>query len=215
MVCNKNYRAAHCTATVLDFAYAQYSVQWQKIGNMQSSASSILTVISIIASLMVGVISQISDVNLLLSSLGSFSYSFYLAFLFAFIYLFIAGYFVFSVIKPKSVDVVKYPVKLQEILISETQYADDGNHDIPLIVDSTMLLKVNEEIVNIHDVVEKNQKNYNKCLVSSFFSLLSSFIALGHVVSPIFKGNIFIMSIVGILGYLCILGLIYIFREER
>jgi len=62
-------------ATVLDLAYTQYSVQWQKIGNMQTSAGSILTVLSLIVSLMIGIISQISNTEKLLNELGIFKYS--------------------------------------------------------------------------------------------------------------------------------------------
>ena len=72
---NKNTLEAHSMATVLDLAYTQYSVQWQKIGNMQTSAGSILTVLSLIVSLMIGIISQIYQPEELLNKLGVLKYS--------------------------------------------------------------------------------------------------------------------------------------------
>ena len=69
---DKNKLEAHSMAPVLDLAYAQYSVQWQKIGNMQTSAGAILTVLSLIVSLMIGIISQPME---LLNNLGVFKYS--------------------------------------------------------------------------------------------------------------------------------------------
>ena len=198
---------------------AQYSIQWQRIGNMQSSASSILTVISIIATLMIGVISQIDDINKLLVSLKIFSYSFYISFIFSFLYLFIAAYFVFKVLKPKYVEILLYPTNLQEVLINEScsllESNEDNPNNIALTADTLMLSKVDEEINNIHNTVEENQKNYKKCVVSSFLSLTASFITLGHAVNSIFNHNIFFITIVGLFGYLCLFGLIPIFYNRE
>jgi hypothetical protein len=206
--------SAHTTSTVLDLAYNQQTIQWQKIGNMQSSAGSILTVISIISSLMIGIITQVNDITMLLRSLGIFVFSFYISLLFSLIYLIISAYFVFQIIKPKEINVLENPELLQENILAEVLPKIEGKDDsieIELLVDTTVLLKIDDEIKSTEGVLVRNQMYYKKCLKASFLSLIVSFITLGHVVSRIFTNNCFYITIVGILGYLSILGLIFIF----
>ena len=204
------------TANLLDLAYNQYGIQWQKIGNMQSSAGTILTIISIIASLMVGTIVQISDIENLIKSLGIFSYSFYLAFIFSFIYLIIAAVYVYQVIKVKYVNVLKSPKEIQDNVLQELSgelRISDHQNSIQLLVDTNILLKVDEEIKEVGKVLHKNQKNYEKCLKASFLSLFATFLTLGHVISNIFFNNVFYRTVIAILCYFLILGIVVIFWE--
>lgn len=216
----KNELEAHSMATVLDLAYTQYSVQWQKIGNMQTSAGSILTVLSLIVSLMIGIISQISDTSNLLNKLWIFKYSLYITFIFSVIYLIISAFFVYGILKPKKLEILKYPACMKE-LISKTiiDQINDDNEDNNgcdseiqkcFEIDTNMMLNLNEEIEEVHKILSKNQSNYSKCLLSSFFSLFSCIIALLHVIAELFKNNTFYISVVGILGYLSMVGIIVI-----
>lgn len=208
---------AHCTATVLDLAYQKYSVQWTKIGNMQSSASSILTVISIIASLMFGIITQVQDINKLTISLGVFIYSFYITVLFSFIYLTIASVCVFNVIKPKNVTVLQNPIiintAIENSIVSRVQPSDDELR-ICNSIDLDMLLKLNDEISDVEDILNGNQKWYNRCLIASFLSLLSSFISLAHIGINTFMNVNFYITVVGTIGYACTLGIFFIFTPR-
>ena len=201
----------HAMSTVLDLAYSQYSVQWQKIGNMQTSAGSILTVLSIIISIMLGIISQIEKPKELLQSLGVFKYSFYISFVFAFVYLAISAFFVYGIIKPKGLDILKLPLEIKERIsqeIIDTITADSSEIEMCYEVETNMMLKLNEEIANIHKILEISQKRYGLCLLSSFFSLFSCIICLVHITGGIFNNNVFYISVVGILGYLSVLGII-------
>ncbi|EPF25736.1 hypothetical protein HMPREF1221_01727 [Treponema socranskii subsp. paredis ATCC 35535] len=209
----RNCLEAHSMATVLDLAYTQYSVQWQKIGNMQTSAGSILTVLSLIVSLMIGIISQISNTEKLLNELGIFKYSLYISFVFAIIYLIISAFFVYGIMKPKKLDILKYPASMKD-LISKDIIDQISNSDNEIQkcfeIDTKMMLNLNEEIEGIHNILSKNQANYSKCILASFFSLFSCIMALLHVIIELFKNNTFYISIIGILGYLSILGIIVI-----
>jgi hypothetical protein len=149
----------------------------------------------------------------LLRSLGIFAFSFYISLLFSFIYLIISAYFVFQIIKPKEINVLKSPGALQTDILTEVLPEIDGKDpiEIELLVDTNMLLKIDDEIKSVEEVLSKNQMRYKKCLRASFLSLVVSFITLGHVISEIFTNNCFYITIVGILGYLNILGLIFIF----
>lgn len=181
---------------------------------MQSSAGGILTVIAIIASLLIAVISQLNNAAEILQKMGVFSYSFYLLFLFSFIYLGFASYYTFQVIRPKLVSVLKEPIELYENIESETssQISNEISiNEISQIVSLNALLKMNEEIRSLGIILKKNQTSYRKCLLASFLSLGSSFLALGHIVSASIFGNDFFVTIIGVVGYLCIIGLIPLF----
>lgn len=207
---------AHAMATVLDLAYSQYSVQWQKIGNMQTSAGSILTVLSIIISIMLGIISQIDKPKELLQSFGVFKYSFYISFIFSFVYLAISAFFVYGIIKPKDLDILKLPLEIKERISKEvidTITADSLEIEKCYEVETYMMLKLNEEIENIHKLLEANQKRYGQCLLSSFFSLFSCIICLVHITGDVFNNNAFYISVVGILGYLSAVGIIFLIMK--
>ena len=210
---DKNKLEAHSMATVLDLAYAQYSVQWQKIGNMQTSAGSILTVLSLIVSLMIGIISQISQPGALLNKLGVFKYSLYISFVFTIIYLTISAFYVYGILKPKKLDVLKYPSEMHQLIsksIIDQLKANDTDIQKCYEIDTNMMFHLNEEIENVHDILQKNQKRYSKCILASFFSLFSCIIALLHVISDLFANNTFYITFVGILGYFSIVGLLVI-----
>lgn len=208
---NKEIATANAVATILDLAYEQYGAHWQRIGNMQASAGGVLTVIAIIASLLVAVTSQLSNVEEFLRQLGNFSYSFHLTFLFSFIYLTFASAYTYQVVKPKTASVLKNPVALYENVEKEISSQIDDNMSIDSIsqvVDLNILFKVDEEIKSLGEVLSKNQHHYRKCLLASFMSLGASFIALGHIVANSLHGSALSLVIVGVLGYLCVLGLI-------
>ena len=210
---NKNTLEAHSMATVLDLAYTQYSVQWQKIGNMQTSAGAILTVLSLIVSIMIGIISQITNPVELLNQLGVFKYSFYISFIFTIVYLTISAFFVYGILKPKKLDILKYPSEMNQLIsqnIIEQLNENDTDTQKCFEIDANMMLHLNEEIQNVHNILQENQKRYSKCILASFFSLFSCIIALLHVISDLFTNSTFYISVVGILGYLSILGLIVI-----
>lgn len=211
---NKEIATAHAVATILDLSYQQYGAHWQRIGNMQASAGGVLTIIAIIASLLVAVTSQLSNVEEFLRQLGVFAYSFHLAFLFSFIYLTFASIYTYQVVKPKSASVLKNPTTVYENVEKEVSGQIDDNMSIDSIsqvVDLNILFKVNEEIKSLDNVLSSNQRHYRKCLLASFMSLGASFIALGHIVANSLLGSSFSVAIVGVLGYLCILGLIPLF----
>lgn len=208
---HKEIASAHAVATVLDLAYQQYSAHWQRIGNMQTSAGGVLTVIAIIASLLVAVTSQLTDVEEFLRQLGVFSYSFHLAFLFSFIYLVFASAYTYQVVKPKAASVLKDPVSVYENVDKEIaeQIEESMSVDcVSQIVGLNVLFKFNEEIISLDEILWKNQSYYRKCLLASFMSLGASFIALGHIVASSLLGSSFSVVIVGVLGYFCVLGLI-------
>ena len=214
----QNKLEAHSMATVLDLAYTQYSVQWQKIGNMQTSAGSILTVLSLIVSLMIGIISQVSSPDELLKKLGIFKYSLYISFVFAIIYLLISAFFVYGIMKPKKLDILKYPANMKELIsqgIIEQVAEDDDDTQKYFEIDTNMMLNLNEEIEEIHKMLIKNQANYSRCILASFFSLFSCIIALLHVIPNLFRNNSFYITIVGILGYFSIIGIIIIIFKRN
>jgi magnesium-transporting ATPase (P-type) len=202
---------AHTSSLILDLAYSQFPLQWQRLGNMQQSASSLLTLISIISALMIGIISQITEIEMLINSLKKFRYSFYVSLIFSFIYLIIALIFMFFLLKPKITSKLKNPKFQLEQLREETEKdLEKTNDKISTIgyANSSLILTINKEIIELEEIIDKNHCYYWKCLISSIFSLMSSFIVLFHLSVQIFKTPSFLLSIVGVFSFLLGIGFI-------
>lgn len=202
---------AHTSSLILDLAYSQFPLQWQRLGNMQQSASSLLTLISIISALMIGIISQINDIGKLISFLGVFKYSFYVSLVFSFLYLVIALIFMFFLLKPKITRKLKNPVyQLVQLKNEAEQELEKSDNKISTIgyANSSLIVTINEKISEVEEIIDNNHFYYWKCLIASIFSLISSFIVLFHLSIQIFNTPSFLLSIVGVIGYLLSIGFI-------
>ena len=208
----------HSSALVLDLAYAQYPLQWQRIGTMQQSAGSLMTLISIVAALIVGILTQIDDADRLLVALGNYRYSFYLTLVFSFIYLIIALGMIFRLLRPKEIDNLRSAVDLLEPTqrAAEAELQRSGDYESALACANIVLTDtISMNIREVDNVLKNNHRSYWKCLISAFFSLGCSFAVLGHLVIGVISTPDMVKVLIGIVGYALCLGVVLVILYPR
>lgn len=208
---------ANSASLVLDLANSQYAVQWNKIGNLQTSASSVLTLISLVAAIVLGAVTSKNTLN----GIGEISYkeiAFYISIIMSIIYMILACIFMYIILRTKYIKGLKNPTEVhKEIIESLTEVDSSYTYEKQLLYTTTLLLeKINDEIINTDEVLKKNRFWYNKCLNSSFLSLLGSVLSLLFVNGDMFKNNNFYISVLSILSYLLLISMfIIIFFPRR
>ena len=214
-----NERAQAASAgLVLEVASNQYSVQWTKIGNLQTSAGSVLSLISLVSAVLLGVISAQKSISFTTENISYINLAFYVSTVMSIIYMVLSCVFMYLLLRTKYIQVLPNPSILQEQIIGSLESVKDSyNEDQQVLLSSTLLLeKINQEIINTDTVLNKNRFWYGKCLNSSFFSLISRILALLFVNSHIFNNNNFFLSIISICSYLILLSFfILIFFPRR
>lgn len=199
-----NERAQAASAgLVFEVATNQYSVQWTKIGNLQTSAGSVLTLISLVSAVLLGVISTQKSIPFTTGNISYINLAFYISTVMSIIYMVLSCIFMYLLLRTKYVQALPNPSILQAQII-ESLESVKGNYteDQQVLLSSTILLeKINQEIENTDIVLSKNRFWYGKCLNSSFFSLISSILALLFVNANIFSNSNFFLSIISIFSY--------------
>ena len=204
---------------VLDLANSQYAVQWNKIGNLQTSASSVLTLISLVAAIVLGVVTS-KNTPAFIDEISYQGIAFYISIIMSIVYMILACVFMYMILRTKYVKGLRTPTEVhKEIIEALTEVNQTYTEGQQLLYTTTLLLeKINDEIINTDEVLKKNRFWYSKCLNSSFFSLSGSILSLLFVNGDMFKNNNFYISVLSILSYLLLISvfiIIFFLRRDK
>ena len=201
---------------VLNMALNQYSIQWTRAGNLQSSSGILFTFVSLIETAVIAIITQ-SFENLHFLNNYILATVFYTLFFSSILFMIFACVFMLLILKTKQINGISNPVELQDELDSliATNVSSTDELRNEKLVNDLLITKINGEIEEMDSVMSKNRRYYSKCMVASIFSFVCSFSSLLFVCSPVFS-KINIVSIVPVLlGGLIFLGVFLIFFFQK
>jgi hypothetical protein len=158
---------------ILDSAYTQYQVEWQRIGNMQQSAGALVSAMAIIYSALSIVILLPSD-SPCLKDTQYFNLILLPAYFTDLLFLLITTFFFFMVIWPKDVKAITSPMAIANQLKEKQLWQNLAD----LIRDH------DESIRNLHELVQSKQTRYRRALVSCITALA---VTIGLMLLLIFK----------------------------
>lgn len=168
----------YASAVSVDVGFSQIASTWTRIGNMQQSASILLTMQTFI----------ITIIFTYLTSTDFSNYQFHLKlfiFVFAFFSIFysvVAFVFLLKILAPKKTLGLASASRYNELILKQA-YQQIGNDSLPEsdiqavvnVITIELVSKVNSSIEN---VVDKNQISYSYCLNSSIISFFSSLVLI-------------------------------------
>jgi hypothetical protein len=170
-------------ASVGDFASIKYQMQWQRVSQMQQNASILLAIITFSITLLFQIINIEKHGKPILEN--DFWNMIVLPGIFSSLMIgVISSIFLFRVIMPKTVKKdLPIPVEIYKELLQNIEksivknipdepsyYEYDDLHPIRFIA-GKISERYSSAVVEINDIVEKNQKDYYKGLIISVFSI--------------------------------------------
>ena len=200
---------------MLNIATNQYSIQWTRLGNLQSSSGILFTFVSLIEALVIAVVSQNFE-NLKVLENKIFVSAFYILFFSSLLFMVLACIFMVLILRSKTFAGISNPVELQDELDAVGEQNQSLNEDdLNKLINDLLIAKVNAEIEEIDGILSKNRKNYSKCLISSVCSFICSFSSLMFVCSSVFSGFQPDIIIPALLCGLVFIGLFFILFFQR
>lgn len=195
---------------IFNIATNQYSIQWTRLGNLQSSSGILFTFVSLIEALVVAVVSQNFE-NLKVLENKIFASAFYILFFSSLLFMVLACVFMVLILRSKTFAGISNPVELQDELDAVGEQNQSLNEDdLNKLINDLLIAKVDAEIEEIDGILSKNRKNYSKCLISSVCSFICGFSSLMFVCSSVFSGFQPDIIIPALLCGLVFIGLFFI-----
>lgn len=170
-------------SVVGDFSSIKYQIQWQRISQMQQNASILLAIISFSITLLFQIINIEKNSDPILEN-EQWCYFILPAIFSSLMIGIVSGIFLFKVIYPKT---VKNDLPLSENLYKELLITIEKNivkeksggdpvyeftsmHPFRFVA-SQIAERYTVSVIEINEIVEKNQKHYTKGLIISVFSI--------------------------------------------
>jgi hypothetical protein len=206
-------------ASVADFAFNKYQMQWQRISQMQQNASILLAIITFSITLVFQVI-NIQKNSIPVLDNQDWNQVLLPAIISALFLGVLSVVFLIKVIMPKQVkkDLPLPGPLYNELLITlekNVVKSVDGNpgiyeYDIEpqRYIGKNIADRISESVIEINDLVEENQKNYTKGLAVSVFSLIINILLYLLVITNFIPRNAWQVVWYGILLVFSISGLI-------
>ncbi len=151
---------------LIDIGLQLYSVEWQRVGNMQQSSSIISAIIIIVYSTIVVLITNNID------GLNKYKEIFYTLIILNTVFLVTSFFYFFKLLKPKNIDGLNTPLNINKEIPTEDK-----------LLDKLMQLNIylDKSIGNISDFIKTKYHIFIKCFLFSIFTLCLQFCLLAFL----------------------------------